>query len=49
LIIALDGASVANVDDIHRLLSGLPAGSALRLTILRGGERRELQVVPGEV
>jgi S1-C subfamily serine protease len=48
LIVALNGQNVANVDDIHRLLSGLPAGSTLRLSILRGGERRELHVVPGE-
>ena len=48
LIVALNGHNVANVDDIHRLLSGLPAGSTLRLSILRGGERRELHVVPGE-
>ncbi len=48
LIVALNGQNVANVDDIHRLLSGLPAGTTLRLSILRGGERRELQVIPGE-
>jgi len=48
LIVALSGQNVANVDDIHRLLSGLPAGTALRLSILRGGERREVQVIPGE-
>jgi S1-C subfamily serine protease len=48
LIIALNGQNVANVDDIHRLLSGLPAGSALKLSILRSGERRELEVIPGE-
>jgi serine protease Do len=48
LIVALNGQNVANVDDIHRLLSGLPAGTALRLSILRGGERREIQVIPGE-
>ena len=47
-IIALDGQSVANVDDIHRLLTGHPAGARLRLTILCDGERRELVVVAGE-
>ncbi len=47
-IIALDGQSVANVDDIHRLLTGHPAGSRLRLTTLRDGERREVVVVTGE-
>lgn len=36
------------VDDIHRLLAGHPAGSRLRLTIVRNGERRELTAVAGE-
>ena len=45
LIIAVNGQAVSNIDDIHRLL----AGSVVGLTILRSGERRELQVVPGEV
>jgi S1-C subfamily serine protease len=49
LIVGLNGHGVANVDDIHRLLAGQPAGTPIHLTILRGNERRELQVVPGEV
>jgi S1-C subfamily serine protease len=48
-IVALNGQSVANVDDIHRLLANHPAGSPLTLTILRGLERMELRVVPGEM
>lgn len=47
-IITLDGQSVATVDDIHRLLAGHPAGSRLRLTIVRNGERRELTVIARE-
>jgi S1-C subfamily serine protease len=49
LIVGLNGHSVANVDDIHHLLTGQPAGTPIHLTILRDGERRELRVVPGEV
>jgi S1-C subfamily serine protease len=47
-IIALEGASVATVDDIHRLLASKPSGSTLNVTILRNQARRELQVVSGE-
>ncbi len=49
LIVGLNGHGVANVDDIHHLLTGQPAGAPIHLTILRDGERRELRVVPGEV
>jgi len=49
LIVALNGKHITNVDDIHRLLTTLPPNSILNLTILRSGERRELQVVAGEV
>jgi S1-C subfamily serine protease len=49
LIVGLNGQSIANVDDIHRLLTGQPAGTPIHLTILRSNERRELRVVPGEV
>ena len=49
LIVALDGASVATVDDIHRQLAGQRAGIPIRLTILRGTERREVTVVPGDL
>ncbi len=49
LIIAVNGEGVTNVDDIHRVLAGLPTGSPLNLSILREGERQELQVIPGKV
>jgi S1-C subfamily serine protease len=49
LIVALNGHSVATVDDIHRQLAGQLAGTPIRLTILRGTERREVTVVPGEL
>jgi S1-C subfamily serine protease len=47
-LIALNGQSVATVDDLHRLLTGLPAGSRLTLTILRDQQRREITVTAGE-
>jgi S1-C subfamily serine protease len=48
-IVALDGQAVATVDDIHRLLAGQPPGARLSLTVLRDGERRELEIVSGEI
>lgn len=48
LIVAINGASVASVDDIHRFLSEWPLGQGVTLTVLRGSERRELDVVPAE-
>ncbi len=47
LIVELNGQSIATVDDIHRSLSRQLVGSRLNLTILRGNERRELQIISG--
>ena len=47
-IVALDGQAVANVDDVHRLLSNQPAAMPLKLSVLRDQERLELSVIPGE-
>ena len=48
-IVALSGQPVASVDDLHRLLAGQPPGTRFTLTILRGGEKRDLEVESGEV
>ncbi len=47
LVIRLNGESVGTVDDIHRLLTGQLPGQPVQLTILREGQRLELQVIPG--
>jgi len=47
-IVALDAQAVANVDDIHRLLTNQPAAIPLKFSILREQERLELSVIPGE-
>ena len=47
-IIGLNGQPVATVDDLHRLLTGHPAGTEFTLTVLRGGERLALGVIAGE-
>ena len=49
LIVLVNGESVGSVDDIHRLLAGKEAGSVVTLTVLRGGKRRDITVVSGEV
>jgi S1-C subfamily serine protease len=48
LIVALNGEIVSSVDDIYQHLAGWPAGSAVTVSALRNGERRELRVVLGE-
>ena len=46
LIVALDAQPVQGIDDLHRLLTGERAGTAVPLVVLRGHERRELAVTP---
>ncbi len=44
VIVAVNGQSVATVDDIHRILSHPLGNVPLTLVILRGNERREIQI-----
>ena len=48
VIVALEGQPVAGVDDLHRVLSDVRAGSVSELTVLRGTERLHLGIVPQE-
>jgi S1-C subfamily serine protease len=48
LIVGMDGQDVANVDHIHRFLSEWPVGNPVKLTIIRGQDRLEVEVVPVE-
>ena len=48
VIVALDGKSVAGVDDLHRLLTDARVGVSSSLTVLRWTEKLELPVVPEE-
>lgn len=48
ILLTLDGKSVASVDDVHRLLADMPAGSHITLSILRDNERRSIEIVTGE-
>ena len=48
LIVAIDGHEVTSVDHIHRFLAEWPIGNTVRLTIIRGQGRLEVEVVPIE-
>jgi S1-C subfamily serine protease len=48
VIIAFDGQPVAGVDDLHRVLTDARIGVRSTVTVLRGTEKLELQVVPQE-
>lgn len=40
LIVALGDEEVSTIDELHRLMVGLPEGSVVELTLLRDGQRR---------
>ena len=48
-IVAVNGQSVATVDDIHHILANHPLSTSLTMTVLRGVERLELRVTPREM
>jgi S1-C subfamily serine protease len=49
VIVALDGATVEGIDDLHRLLTASRVGKQAQLTVLRGGvQRLDLAVTPAE-
>lgn len=48
LIIRINDRAVASVDDIHRILTEWPIGTALPMMLIRGENRVELSVVPAE-
>jgi S1-C subfamily serine protease len=48
VIVGLDGAPVADIDELQRLLGEDAIGRSLRLALLRLTEKRELEVAPVE-
>lgn len=48
LVVAIDGNDVKSVDDLHRYLSEWPVEQWLTLTVIRGDERMEIEVLPAE-
>jgi S1-C subfamily serine protease len=49
LVAEIAGLAVESVDDVHRELVRRPIGEPLALTVVRGGDRLELRVVPIEM
>lgn len=49
ILLALNGKNVGTVDDVHRFLSDVPAGTHIQLSILRDNQRMEIQVITGEL
>jgi S1-C subfamily serine protease len=45
-LVAIGGRTVESVDDVHRELLRRPIGEPLALTVVRGGRRLDLSVVP---
>jgi S1-C subfamily serine protease len=48
VIVAYGKHWVSSIDDLHRLLTEEQVGARVPLTVLRGGEKAVLEVVPGE-
>jgi S1-C subfamily serine protease len=46
VIVGFNDAGVGAIDDLHRLLTEEHVGARARLTVLRGGERLDLEVEP---
>ena len=48
LIISINNTDVTSVDDLHRFLTKWPIGTGVKVTVVRGMERDEVEVVPNE-
>jgi len=49
LIVAVDGAPIAGVDDLHKLMVSDAIGRVVRLAVVREVRRLELELVPAEL
>ena len=48
LIIAFEDSSIASIDDLHAQLTHARVGVRSKLTVVRGGEKEDRWIVPGE-
>jgi len=48
LVVSVNDHDVGSVDHIHRFLGEWPVGKPVRLTVIRGQERLEKEVIPSE-
>jgi S1-C subfamily serine protease len=49
ILVALDGSPVESIGDLQRLLTGERVGRATTATVVRGGDTRDLRIVPREL
>jgi S1-C subfamily serine protease len=49
VVVAFNGEPVSGVDDLHKILSAHGVGVKSALTVLRGGKKIELEIVPDEM
>jgi S1-C subfamily serine protease len=48
LVLAINGATVRTVDDLHRFLSDWPIGQPAELTVVGGKELTKVTIKPAE-
>lgn len=48
LLVAIGNRKLTSVDDLHRFLTEWPVGKSVKLTIIRGKEKLQVEVVPVE-
>jgi S1-C subfamily serine protease len=48
ILVAFDGHAVPDIDSLHRILTENRLGVSTRLTLLRGLEKRDVDVTPTE-
>ena len=47
MLVSLSGVEIETIHDFMTALAGLKVGEATEMTVLRGGERVKLTIVPG--
>jgi S1-C subfamily serine protease len=48
IVVAVGGREVRSIDDIFHILAEWPVGKAVAVTIIRGKEQRDIEVIPTE-
>jgi S1-C subfamily serine protease len=49
LVVAIDGAPIVSVDELHRLMVGDAIGRTLHVKVIREGRSRDVELVPAEL
>ena len=49
LIVSIDGRPIASVDELHRLMVSDAIGRTLAVSVIRGGRRLSVELVPAEL